>query len=77
VLAATAGAISVGDTNVNQQLVAGGGARHYKQARSDQPLTSLESQEKSAPGFGPTPVRRDVVGNGDEGPAREPARPSD
>jgi len=34
----TLGVISVGDTNVNQQLVAGGWAWHYKQYSSDQTL---------------------------------------
>jgi len=40
--------ISVGDTNVNQKLVAGGWAWHYKQASSDQMLARLETQAKSA-----------------------------
>jgi endonuclease YncB( thermonuclease family) len=44
----TLGVISVGDTNVNQKLVAGGWAWHYKQYSSDQTLARLESQAKSA-----------------------------
>jgi len=44
----TLGVISVGDTNVNQKLVAGGWAWHYKQYSSDETLARLESQAKSA-----------------------------
>ncbi|MFM8725127.1 MAG: thermonuclease family protein [Planctomycetaceae bacterium] len=44
----TLGVISVGDTNDNQKLVAGGWAWHYKQYSSDQSLARLESQAKSA-----------------------------
>ena len=38
----TLGVISVGDTNVNQKLVAGGWAWHYKQYSSDQTLARLD-----------------------------------
>ena len=42
----TLGVISLGGTNVNQRMVSGGWAWHYKQYSSDETLARLESQAK-------------------------------
>jgi len=42
------GVIAIDDTNVNQEMVSGGWAWHYRQYSSDQTLVWLESQAKSA-----------------------------
>jgi micrococcal nuclease len=44
----TLGVISVNGVNVNQQMVAGGWAWHYKQYSSDQTLSQLELRAKAA-----------------------------